>query len=226
MKRITTATLITLILAWAPVKAYARTLQEFPSDEISLSYGRVSIPGFAMTFGSVLGAAFSFGLAAPDHIGSTGAIGVEYFHYFNPHVAVGCAGVFEDFHLGWKVYDHKDDDGNNIYRPGNTSHNLFTSLMPAFKWRWLYKEHFSMYSKIGFGGCWQYTPEITTVSTVTDADGSTHNETETTAASSSFTFSAQLSPIGMEFGGDRFKGFTEIGIGMQGLLVLGVRYSL
>jgi hypothetical protein len=36
---------------------------------------------------------------------------------------------------------------------------------------------------------------------------------------------AQGTPLGMEFGSETFRGFTELGIGEKGFLTVGLRYK-
>ena len=64
---------------------------EFPANEFSLSYGRVSYPEIAFTIGGVLGAGLSFGTATPSKMISTGAINLEYQRFVHKVVAVGAA---------------------------------------------------------------------------------------------------------------------------------------
>ena len=39
-----------------------------------------------------------------------------------------------------------------------------------------------------------------------------------------FAFAFQVTPIGMDFGGESFRGFAELGLGMQGLVNVGIRW--
>lgn len=171
----------------------------FNPNEISLNYGRLSVPAIAMTFGAVLGTAFTLGQAKIDDFNTTGAIGLEYFHYFNKSFAVGGSAVFENFHFTWATKNGTDEDGNPSYESGKPNKALFVGVLPGVKWRWLYRPHFGMYTKAGVGAMVQTddTPSV------------------------SFIF--QLSPVGMEFGSERVRGFFEVGFGAQGMIVGGIR---
>ena len=79
------------------------------------------------------------------------------------------------------------------------------SIMPAVKANWFNRNHFGMYSKGMLG-----------VSIMTDKSSSDD---------SPVMFSAQLSPICADFGGMAFRGFVELGWGVQGLVTAGLRYS-
>lgn len=80
------------------------------------------------------------------------------------------------------------------------------TVMPAVRAYWFNKTYVSMYSKLAVGG-----------TLITSDDG----EEITTSG----CFAAQLSPVAIEVGNNKLRGFAEIGIGMQGLILGGVRYS-
>lgn len=75
---------------------------------------------------------------------------------------------------------------------------LFT-VMPEAKLSWFRKPHFSMYSRVALGLGISYSEEFDSL------------------------FAIQISPVGLEAGGTHFKGFAEIGNGMQGF-GCGLRY--
>lgn len=179
---------------------YAQTVSS-KCDELSLTYGRVSIPAFAMTLGSVLGVVFTGGAAKPEHIYSSGAIGLEYFHYFNGKFAVGGSAVYENFHQEWLTRTGTDQSGEPVYEPGSVSNEAFVSVMPAIKFRWFNRTHFGMYSKACAGVLLQ-------------------------PSSDSVSFGFQASPLGMEAGSSTVRGFAEFGLGTQGMVLAGVRVSL
>lgn len=75
-------------------------------------------------------------------------------------------------------------------------------IMAVAKATWLRKPHFSLYSKLGIG--------VMPVSIGGDLN--------------KIKMSVQLSPIGMEFGGNHVFGFVEGGAGLQGVLIAGMRF--
>lgn len=221
MKRLVASALACLALS-ATLSAGNYVPEQRPANEISVSYGLVSIPDFAFAFGGVMATAFTFGLAAMDDLTVTGTFGLEYFHYFNNHVAVGGITTFENCCLKMKSYTGKDADGNATYNHKLTPHpSYFISLMPEVKLPWFNLPHFGMYSKIAAGAWLQYSPEV--VDMVEGSDGQPAQDV--TPASSDFGFSAQVNPIGMDFGGRQHRGFLEIGWGLQGLIMGGYRFE-
>lgn len=192
-----------------------------PANEISVSYGRASVPGFVYTMGGVLGTAFTGGYARmSSSSASTGAIGVEYMRYVHPHVAVGGLITYEDYLLGFDSRTGTDADGEAVYSKGPVqSHHTFT-VMPSVKFPWFSRSHVSMYSKLGAGLAFEYHPEVSVSGT--DSEGNRRTETEEGGSQLSFAF--QANPVGVDFGGDLARGFAEIGWGYQGLVMMGVRF--
>ena len=85
------------------------------------------------------------------------------------------------------------NDGEKVY---NGKYDLtFLSLMPTATFYWFNHPHLSMYSKLGFG-----------LGFVPDDVG----------------FSAQLSPVGMDVGGETLRARIEMGYGMTGAITVGV----
>lgn len=70
------------------------------------------------------------------------------------------------------------------------------SAVPTVKLSWFNYEHVGMYSKIGAG-----------VSDFIGLDSEQQNQ---------FVFAFQLSPVCVDFGGSSFRGFVELGYGVQG----------
>ncbi|MCQ2134559.1 MAG: hypothetical protein MJY88_06290 [Bacteroidales bacterium] len=204
MKRILSilaASIIAALPAFAAAEGVeAKSGSVRPRNEVSVSYGTLSVPHVANILGGVFGTAFTGGLAKVDKIATSGAIGVEYLNYLNSHIAVGGSIVEERLTLNFGSYDGKDEDGNATYKDGEDQHNNYITIMPTAKLPWFYYDHFSMYSKAGAGIC-----------VGTD--------------SGDVTFGMQLSPIGLDFGGKAFRGFAEVGFGMQGFLLAGLRWG-
>lgn len=204
MKNIFTAISIFLIVA-LPMLGQEKGVETKsgdirPVNEISVSYGVISIPSIANVLAGVFGTAFTGGMAKADKISSTGAISIEYMNYLNSHIAVGGAIVEENTSIIFDSYSGKDEDGNTEYKEGEEQHYNFLTVMPVVKLPWFYREHFSMYSKLAAGLC------------VGTSNGD-------------LSFGAQVSPVGMDFGGKAIRGFAELGIGMQGMILGGLRWS-
>ena len=218
MKRINLA-ILTLALA-APL-ASAQQTETYRTDEFCISYGRVSLPGIAMTASAVLGTVFSAGAVAADEFSVSGAISGEYYHWFNPHFSVGGVGVFEGATLRFKSYQGKDSNGSRIYEQGDPTHDSFVSLMPAVKWRYLARPAFGMYMKAAAG----LVANIQSSFERRTEGSSGEVVTTTTPAQVSLGFGFQLTALGIEVGGARLRGFAELGFGMQGVLLAGVKWG-
>ncbi len=122
--------LLTIMLLCVGINAHAQK-----TSEISMSYGRFSIPAVAFTIGGVLGTAFTLGSVVPD--GSTGAANVEYDYNFNEDISIGAIASYEMFTMK--------------YKSGEKTKNNFISIMPAFSYHWFVRDNFRMYSKVGIG---------------------------------------------------------------------------
>mgnify|MGYP006936001231 FL=1 len=83
--------------------------------------------------------------------------------------------------------------------------------MPSIKWYWVNKNHFGLYCKAAVG-------PILVSCTAENYEYNTSN------SESGIYPMFQVSPIGVEFGG-KFRGFAELGLGDQGLVLGGVRYK-
>lgn len=167
-----------------------------PANELSVSYGVISVPYLANVFGGILGSAFTFGLAQVDEISSLGSFGVEYKHFVLPYLAVGGCLSVEPTTLSFKA--------NGDSEPSEPQRNTYFTVMPSVKATWFRRNCVSMYSNL-YAGIWLSTP--------TAADEST-----------TVGFSFQLSPICIDLGGKHFRGFAELGFGMRGLATCGLRW--
>lgn len=206
MKNFYSALIAVLVFS---TSAFSQTIDR-PDNEISVSIGAVSIPYFAHMLGGVFGTAFTGGLAKVSDISSTGAISVEYLKYLGNHVAVGASLTNETASLTFDSYNGKDDNGNSSYKDGKPQRQNYTTVMPTVKIPWFYTDHVSMYSKAAIGGC---------LSLDTDSGSSDSDD------KAQIMVGLQVTPIGIDFGGEKYRGFVEGGFGMQGLCVFGLRYS-
>ncbi len=178
----------------------------YPND-IAINYGVASVQTFVSLIAETM-------MIIPTAIGgmqfdgfySTGSIGVSYYRSLGKTVSVGGVvnynRVFSNFH-----------DKDNPAITGNFAMN-WVVVMATAKFYWFKKPGVAMYSKVGLGA-----GMLINRFTKKEADG--------TRAASPLTVgwapAAQLSAVGVEFGG-QFRGFAELGIGMEGILNLGVKY--
>ena len=177
--------------------AYAK--DDDSRNEVSITYGQATLPQFAYVMGGVLGVAFTAGHFTFENTHFVGSVGMEFIHYSNNWFGYGLAGMF----------DYMTADAYNVASDGTKTPNGkfklgYVSVMPVLKFAWLRRPHVGMYSKLGVGGGLE----------VSNGD----------AADKSFSWSGQITPVGIDFGGHAFRGFVEAGFGMQGLVNAGVRW--
>ena len=188
--------LLLCLIIMCPVFAKNETAK----NEFSITYGQITVPQAAYVLGGVFGAMFSLGHFSFEDAHFIGGVGVEYVHYVNEWLGFG----------GAVLCDYVTANAVNVAKDGtktpNGKFNLgIVSAMPAVKFAWYNREHVGLYSKLAAGAGFTFT-----------------NQSSDTKDNFAFAFQATL--IGMDFGGDTFRGFAELGIGMQGLVNAGVRW--
>lgn len=207
MKKILTfSLLLTLGAGMFDARAFDREDYFKFRNDITLHYGI----GSAQSFVNILSGAFMIIPSAINHMEfdtfhSTGAIGVSYQRCLNKVVSVGAVVNYD---RGWSKYHNKNDASiTGIFSTD------WLSLMATLRLYWFRTPGFAMYSKFALGAGLMGS----------SAKSTKNGETEKTPYNPSVTWSAQISPIGLEFGG-RFRGFLENGFGMEGILVGGIKY--
>ena len=166
----------------------------------------VSIGGFSnstwMSIAEDMGTAIaSFGTASYDDGKFIGPISAEYFYHLDSKWGVGVIGVF--------TQETKDMFSQKV-KIGEAKNGYYT-VMPAAKFNWLRKKNFGMYTKLGAG--------ITFLTQKEEMTSSDHED----RSESSVCFNFQASLLGLEFGAPYLRGFLELGVGEQGLALIGVR---
>ena len=199
MKRILVMVAVAL-MATMSVNAQNEELRH----EVSVAYGGPSLSQFGSGLGEGLGLAFTNSEYDDGNI--FGPISAEYFyHPNNPRLAVG----------GIITYSKWDSDvlrrSNHNDKLGERNRN-YLSVMPGIKWYWVNKNSFGFYSKAAAGPMFVFCK-------------SEDYESNKSLTQNGTYFLFQCSPIGIEFGG-KFRGFAEIGLGEQGVLLGGLRYKL
>ena len=171
--------------------------------EVSVAYGGPSLSHLGSGIGEGLGLIFTN--AEYDDGKELNPISAEYFyHCNNPRLAVG----------GIVAFSKWDSDvlrrSNHNDKLGERNRSYF-SIMPGVKWYWVNKKSFGFYSKAAAGVMFVFCK-------------SEDYELNKSTTENGTAFMIQCSPIGVEFGG-KFRGFAEIGIGEQGVLLGGLRYK-
>ncbi len=171
-------------------------------NEIGISYGFLS--NFSW-LGPYTNRSDAFKEIDFDNKSFIGPLSLEYFHRIKPNMAVGAV-----FAVGMKkedVYLNGKENGKS----GDNTNNYLT-LMPAMKYEWLQKKHFTLYSKIAAGVSF-------------DMENYKYDDSKLREHSShSFYINFQASLLGIESSGTRIRAFAELGLGEQGLALIGMRY--
>ena len=155
--------------------------QNYWKNEIGISYG----------FGALTDISSSYlkGIFSGKQTNYIGAFGAEYFYRPKSALGVGVVGTFST--CKWNDSDK--------------ARTKYISIMPAVKYNWLNRQHFSMYSKLALGVI------------IGLESGDNHDKTKA-------AFGWQASAVGAEFG-SAFRGFLEVGFGEQGTILAGLRYK-
>lgn len=190
--------LIALFMCFVVVSsAFAKNDKD--RNEFSIAYGQATIPQFAYVMGEVFGVMFSLGHASFENPHMFGAAGVEYVHYTNDWFGFG-GTVLCDYMTAKTV--SVDKDGNKT--PNGDFKLGCLSVMPLVKFAWLNRPHVGLYSKLAAGAGYFF------------ANGG--------EAKDNFSVAFQATPVGVDFGGEQFRGFLEVGVGWQGIVSGGVRW--
>ena len=189
--------------------AYAKNDRD--KNEFSITYGQATLPQFAYVFGGVLGAAFSLGHFSFENSRMLGAAGLEYVHYVNDWLGFGGAATCE-----YMTSDAYSVASDGTKTPNGKYNFGFASVMPVVKFAWLNRAHVGMYSKLAFGAGMAFN---------NGNSGGDSSSDGGNKALENVTFAGQVTPVGIDFGGETFRGFVEAGVGMQGVVNAGVRWQ-
>lgn len=182
----------------------AKAQSDQPRNEIGISYG-VSNSMIGDGLGRGLGVGIFEGILGYTWTNNKefGALGIEYFrHLDNPKMCVG--GILTFAQRGEDV-EYKDA------KIGERTRSYYT-VMPAFKYYYINKKSFGLYSKLGAGATLLSSKEEDTKSGKSD-----------TANKLYFAFQASL--LGVEFGSQNIRAFFEGGMGEQGIVLAGLKYK-
>ena len=167
--------------------------------QLSVNYGVATLYDFAEVMGDIFVGAFDHMLGDKDDLelsDMSGGFTIGYRYNLNDRWAIGLDGSYEKMTMSGK------------HNAGNSLTRNYYSIMPTARVYWFNKSHVSMYSRAAAG--------VVIFTSKSNKD----NKTESNA-----TFTGQLSPIGIEVGGQVLRGFGEFGFGAEGLLQVGARCS-
>lgn len=192
-------TLLTLAVAFLASASFLSAQTPDSRNELTVAYGRATFMDLAHVTGGVFATVFTGGYARFDNFRSYGSVNVEYYRVLNKTFSVGAAASWFG---GTADVLNKED-----VKTGTSDYSGF-ALMPSAKAFWFRKPHVAMYSKLSAG-----------LTLLDDYDD------ESDSHSFDPYFAAQVSLAGIQFGGERFRGYVELGGGMQGAILAGLSYS-
>ena len=175
--------------------------ENYYKHEFAVSYG--SIPNSAwMSLGDAMGTAMiSLGTCSYDDGKFTGPISAEYFYHINPVIGVGSVFAYTQ---------EKKDILFDKKVVGEATSNFIT-VLPAVKFNWLRKNNFGLYSKVAAGA------------TFRSCENKYDNDPN--ISDNYVVFNFQLTGIGIEAGAKNVWGFAELGMGEQGMALVGLRFK-
>lgn len=181
--------------------AQAQKYEYSNKHEVAISYGRISNSDWIDTFEKITSAIFN---EQYDNDSYIGPFSVEYFYRMEPWLCLG--GIMTYGKLTQDVFRGKDRDE----KEGDLS-NTYFSVMPAVKLDWLRSQYFGLYSKLAVGA--------TLRSEKIDYKSTEYKDHDKTSVHLNW----QASAIGAEAGSPTVRGFFELGVGEQGMAVIGLR---
>lgn len=198
------AVALLLLLSSSPSAWCRGNGSPLPKGELNISYGLFNVGEFVMTFGQVLAMGLSLGNYSVKNLYFTGAFAVEGYFKASDWLYAGAIVGYE--HMGGDQYNksgtvtHDNGSSEALYEyKGKAGIDMIMPML-SLKPFWFNRETVSMYSKIA-GGAFCLLP---------GGDDS-----------GSVSFGFQLSPVCIEFGRS-WRGFAELGFGMQGILNAGI----
>ena len=183
----------------------ANAQSEQPKNEIGISYG-LGVSAIGDGIGNGLGNGLFDGMVGRKWTNEKnfGTLGIEYFRHLDntPKLAVG--GILTYARMGEDVEYKGTKEGERT--------RTWMSLMPTMKYYWTQSNNFAFYTKLGAGVMMLHSKNEDLVDHMTDTD-------------SKFYFVWQASLLGAEVGSKNLRGFIELGVGEQGIVLAGLRYK-
>lgn len=154
---------------------------------------------------------------------------LEYFYHLNQRWAVGgSVGIgtsSKSAYLPWDEKYNPEHPDPVTYVIGGIAYSLFpeTELtlrshsyfaMPTVKYTWYGHNRFRLYSKAGLGLQYYRLNVTSHIPPIPEWD------------EHKLKMAYQLSAVGIEVGGERMRGFTELGYGRQGIFNMGILVNL
>ncbi len=142
-------------------------------------------------------------------------IAVEYFYHVNKVIGVGGIACFNSKTDDMYCNTQNNTNNSNSKEKVGEGKKLNLTVMPAVKFDWLRTKNFGLYSKAALGLTYMHEKQTTTYK---------GDDTEVYSDNSvKLNFHATL--LGIEGGSQKIRAFAEVGMGEQGIGVLGLRYK-
>ncbi|MBP3774402.1 MAG: hypothetical protein ILA34_03520 [Bacteroidaceae bacterium] len=166
--------------------------------EVGISIGMASNSTILSTLEDLTTVPATLGSVKYDNEKYVGPLAVEYFYHITSKIGIGGIASYVNTKKDAIVVGTKQGDAKVNY----------LTVMPAVKLGWFEREHIGMYSKLAAG--------VTFRSEKQDWANISEN---------SVKFNFQASFVGLEAGSKTLRGFAELGVGEQGIVLAGVRYK-
>jgi|GEM_PF-6662695 len=166
-------------------------------NQIHVSYGFASLTTIAHAVGTIF-------IAAIDKdwdLETSGSINFGYTYNVNQRLGLGVDATYE-----------------HLKASSTLKYDVWSWLARA-RWYYMQKEKIAMYGKLGAGVIVAFFDDDKKSSSSSSSDKKNEDEDISTR------FALQVSPFGIEVGGQTLRGFAEAGFGEQGVIQLGVRCS-
>lgn len=193
MKRQISTTLIGILLFTQFLNAQDK------KNSLSVGYGVLTIQDLATIVSDIIITPVSGGTVEATDINGTGAIFLEYSHYWTSHWRFVANGNYTSLKSKF-VYT----SDQSLYA---TQKDTYYGLMVGINYHWIGDAVVEIYSGLQAGGCFQHTDQ----SYISGEK----------ASDNSFLFAFQVTPIGLRVG-KAFGGFIEAGVGYKGILDAGL----
>jgi len=162
-------------------------------NEISLTYGYPTFTDVEMGLGMAIGSVLIIPLGSK--LGSVNTKGALALEYqhYIPSARISFGGL-----ISYEAMDITFVSKDDPSKVTSTDKASYITLMPSAKCVWFNRKHVGMYSRLAVG-----------IMTTTD-------EINIGPA-------FQIDPVGVEFGGQRLRGFAQLGFGNVGIFQLGIK---
>ena len=198
MKKICVWMLAAILLCGNTMSVKAQSEEDI-KHEVAIGLGGVPNSTWINALENVAVVISTLGAVKYGEKSNTSAYSAEYFYRLIPMVGIGGIATYNKTTRDLYILDKKE---------GESKVSFFT-VMPAVKLNWLSSKNVGIYTKLGVGATFRSESE--------KCKGSEdYSNTEV-------LFNFQASLLGVEAGSRNIRGFVELGVGEQGMGIIGLR---